>query len=166
MSKNKTSDNFNFLPIFLKGNGSEMDYYHGEFIRWRGHYETELNKLREMENPRFEPQIVRTWELPTDRLHPRYKANLYTQIDAYIKKNQSSTWVFSHIEEDMEERYIDSWDDYPDEIMVVSLYAILKDKNTIVNSDVYKQQVKTVQEMLDKLEEAKERFIKYMKEKL
>ena len=164
MSKNKTSDDFDFGPTFLHGVGSSMDCYHWEFIRWKKHYEEELNKLREMRNPRHEPQVIRTWELPTDQSHPRHKAKLYSQIDAYIKKNQSSTWVFSHIDEDVEERYQNSWDDYPDDIMVVTLFAILKDKNTILHSDVYKQQVKIVQDMLDKLEEAKKRFINYMKE--
>ena len=103
MSKNKTSDDFDFGPTFLNGAGSSMDYHHREFIQWKEHYETELNKLREMESPRFEPQVVRKWELSTEDLHPRHKARLYSQIDAYIKKNQSSTWVFSHIDEAVEE---------------------------------------------------------------
>lgn len=153
--------NFDFTPTFLGSVGSSMEYYHNEFIRWKQAYIEELKRLKEMENPQHDPVCVKTFELK-EFDHPRTKARFYGQIDAYIKHNHSATWVYSHIEESIEEVYADQWDDYPENVLTVKVYALLKDKNTVVNSGVYKAQVKLVQECLVKIEESKERFVEYM----
>lgn len=159
----KQKHNFDYAPTFLGKVGSPLEYYHSEFIRWKQNYIEELEALREMETVKHEPTLVKSWRLLVDETHPRTKADFFSRIDSYIKHNQSNMWVYSHIEESVVEEYESSWDDYTTEYTVYDLYAVIKDKETVVNGDAYKAQIAQVQMCLDELEKAKSLFIEHMK---
>lgn len=156
-------DDFDFSPTTLGGYHSKQNYYYQEFVRMSEHYTDELNKLREIGTIKNTPTLVKEWELQ-EAAHVREKARFYSEIDAYIKKHKSPAWQEANIVQEVEEYYSDLYDDYTEPHIVVKLYAILKDKESIINSDVYKEQVAIVRESLRLLEIAKQNFIDVMKE--
>ncbi len=154
---------FNYSPTFLYGVNSSLDYYHNRFEYHKGLYIKQLEKLKEMESPDKDPICVKTFELKYLD-HPKDKADFYTKITSYIEENQSEYWIFSHTEDLMEGQCDDPYSDYSEVVLVVKVFAVILDEKVLLDSDVYKDQIKKMQTCLVELEAAKRDFVNFIKE--
>ena len=152
---------FDYSPTFLGGVSSILNHYYGEFSRAKDMYISCLEELRELSSPKKDEVLVKSWRSDIYNMNdPQSKALFYSGIANYIKENSSDDWVFSRTEEYTTEEYIDAYDDYTTEFHNLDLYVYLKTKDSLINSDVYKDKVKYLESLNEQLELSKQRFLK------
>lgn len=151
---------YDYSPTFLGKCGGSLEYYHSEFLRWKEIYTQYLEDLRACTIPSNKEILVKSWEINMiDFQEPHQKADFYKEISEYVESNTSDSWVFSRMYEEgvlSDEPYEDFAPEY---YHTVDLYVFVKTEDALLQSDLYKNKVKLVEDALEKLEQSKERFL-------
>lgn len=140
-----------------------LDYYVNNYVQCRANFSESLTILQSLFNIKEDKVLAKSYEVSNnDFLDPSFMIKFWNNVDSYIKENSSDDWNFSYITIEDTEKYLDQYDDFPEDYKTINIHAYVKSFDQFTSQE-QEDAIKNMRYCELKLKEGKESLEGYLK---
>lgn len=140
-----------------------LDFYVNNYVQCRTYFSESLRVVQSLFNIKEDEVLAKSYEVSNnDFSDPKFMLKFWNDVNSYIKENSSNDWNFSYITIEDTEKYLDQYDDFPEDYKTINIYSYVKSFDQFTSQE-QEYAIKNLRYCELKLKEAKESLEGYLK---